>query len=109
MGSKKGRVSLASKEGRSHLVNHHTPEDDLFESRLQEILNRMLSHLTQDEAQVIRMYFGFEGECSRTMAEIAVVLDLSLSWVGTLKARALLKMREHRDAELLNDFWEPFI
>lgn len=50
--------------------------------------------LPEKEKRVIFCYFGFDNSKLLTLAEIAKKFDLSISWVGVLFNRALIKTKK---------------
>ena len=59
----------------------------------QEQLGRWLSHLTDQEQQVLELRFGLEGEERHTLAEIGRMLDISRERVRQVELKALRKLR----------------
>jgi RNA polymerase primary sigma factor len=86
-------------EGRSFLgdliadSNHAEPLDQVERGIHHEQLNRWLSHLTDQERQVLELRFGLEGEERYTLAEIGRMLDVSRERVRQVELKALRKLR----------------
>ena len=59
----------------------------------QEQLGRWLSHLSDQERQVLQLRFGLEGEERQTLAEIGRRLDVSRERVRQVELKALRKLR----------------
>jgi len=59
----------------------------------QEQLERWLSHLSDQERQVLQLRFGLEGEQRHTLAEIGRQLDVSRERVRQVELKALRKLR----------------
>ena len=59
----------------------------------QEQLGRWLSHLSDQERQVLHLRFGLEGEERHTLAEIGRQLDVSRERVRPVELKALRKLR----------------
>ena len=86
-------------EGRSFLGDliadnsHAEPLDQVERGIHQEQLGRWLSHLTEQERQVLELRFGLEGEERHTLAEIGRMLDVSRERVRQVELKALRKLR----------------
>jgi RNA polymerase primary sigma factor len=86
-------------EGRSFLgdlIADHTQGEPLDRVEIgihQEQLSRWLSHLTDQERQVLRLRFGLDGEERHTLAEIGRILDVSRERVRQVELKALRKLR----------------
>ena len=86
-------------EGRSFLGDliadnsHAEPLEQVERSIHHEQLGRWLSHLTDQERQVLELRFGLEGEERHTLAEIGRMLDVSRERVRQVELKALRKLR----------------
>ena len=86
-------------EGRSFLGDliadnsHAEPLEQVERGIHQEQLGRWLSHLTEQERQVLELRFGLEGEERHTLAEIGRMLDVSRERVRQVELKALRKLR----------------
>jgi len=86
-------------EGRSFLGDliadnsHAEPLDQVERGMHQEQLGRWLTHLTDQERQVLELRFGLEGEERHTLAEIGRMLDVSRERVRQVELKALRKLR----------------
>jgi len=86
-------------EGRSFLgdliadTTHVEPLDQVERGIHQEQLGRWLTHLTDQERQVLELRFGLEGEERHTLAEIGRMLDVSRERVRQVELKALRKLR----------------
>jgi len=86
-------------EGRSFLGdliadgNDEEPLDKVERGIHQEQLNRWLSHLSEQERQVLQLRFGLDGEERLTLAEIGRRLDMSRERVRQVELKALRKLR----------------
>jgi RNA polymerase primary sigma factor len=86
-------------EGRSFLgdliadSSNEEPLDRVERGIHQEQLGRWLSHLSDQERQVLHLRFGLEGEERHTLAEIGRQLDVSRERVRQVELKALRKLR----------------
>ena len=62
------------------------------ESLKKEVAN-VLSTLTEREAEVIKLYFGIEGDHSATLEEIGESFNLTRERVRQIKEKALRSLR----------------
>jgi RNA polymerase primary sigma factor len=86
-------------EGRSFLgdliadPSEEEPLDRVERGMHQEQLERWLSHLSDQERQVLQLRYGLEGEERHTLAEIGRQLDVSRERVRQVELKALRKLR----------------
>jgi len=86
-------------EGRSFLGDliadgsDEEPLDRVERGIHQEQLGRWLSHLSEQERQVLHLRFGLEGQERHTLAEIGRQLDVSRERVRQVELKALRKLR----------------
>ena len=86
-------------EGRSFLGDliadgdDEEPLDKVERGIHQEQLDRWLSHLSEQERQVLQLRFGLDGEERQTLAEIGRRLDVSRERVRQVELKALRKLR----------------
>jgi RNA polymerase primary sigma factor len=86
-------------EGRSFLGDliadnsHAEPLDQVERGIHHEQLGRWLTHLTDQERQVLELRFGLEGEERHTLAEIGRMLEVSRERVRQVELKALRKLR----------------
>lgn len=86
-------------EGRSFLgdliadSSEEEPLDRVERGIHQEQLGRWLTHLSDQERQVLQLRFGLEGEERQTLAEIGRRLDVSRERVRQVELKALRKLR----------------
>lgn len=78
-----------------------TLDEDFDRSQLHETLNDCLQILDDREHQIIRSYFGMEGQTEMTLEKIGETLGLTRERVRQLRDRALQKMRAQRGDVLL--------
>lgn len=57
-------------------------------------VSRLLESLTEREEQVVRLYFGLDGETAKSCEEIGRVVRLSRERVRQIRDGAMLKLQE---------------
>ena len=86
-------------EGRSFLgdliadSSNAEPLEQVERGIHQEQLGRWMSHLSDQERQVLNLRFGLEGEERHTLAEIGRMLEVSRERVRQVELKALRKLR----------------
>jgi RNA polymerase nonessential primary-like sigma factor len=79
----------------SELLEDHspTPEDYVTLSCMQVSLESWILKLTPQQQQIIRLYYGFEGEKPMTFSKIAKTLKLTKGRVMRIQYNAIKKLR----------------
>ena len=88
------------------VLNSHdspNPDDDLMVDSLRTEIERSLSTLTPREGDVIRLYFGLNGQHPLTLEEIGEKFDLTRERVRQIEAQALSRLRLPAHARRLRD------
>lgn len=77
------------------ISNHEqpSPDTDLMQESLKKEIENTLSTLSEKEAMVIKLYFGFNTEYSATLEEIGEILNLTRERVRQIKEKALRRLR----------------
>ena len=80
------------------LPNEHQPlpDKDLMKESLKNEVSNVLSSLTEREAEVIKLYFGIEGDHSATLEEIGERFNLTRERVRQIKEKALRNLRHSK-------------
>lgn len=73
---------------------------------LRKHLNGALESLSTRERRVIEMRFGLGNECSRTLEEVGVELDLTKERIRQIEGEALTKLRHPSHSRKLIDYLE---
>lgn len=70
-----------------------SPDTDLMKESLKNEVKEILSSLTEKEAQVLKLYFGIDGERSATLEEIGERFNLTRERVRQIKEKAIRSLR----------------
>ncbi len=82
------------------------PEHDLLESELKHGVAQVLNRLRPREAEVLRLYFGLEGDEKMTLEEIGERLHLTRERIRQIKEEALGRIRTKSSFQFLEDYRE---
>jgi RNA polymerase primary sigma factor len=81
-----------------------TPEESATSQLLKEQVKEMLNVLTDREQKIIRLRFGLEDGKSHTLEEVGGEFQVTRERIRQIEAKALAKLRKHRDAKKLHDY-----
>jgi RNA polymerase primary sigma factor len=81
-----------------------TPEESATGQLLKEHVKDMLSALTEREQKILRLRFGLEDGKSHTLEEVGQEFNVTRERIRQIEAKALTKLRKHRDAKKLHDY-----
>ena len=81
-----------------------TPEQSATSQLLKEQVKDMLNVLTEREQKIIRLRFGLEDGKSHTLEEVGGEFQVTRERIRQIEAKALAKLRKHRDAKKLHDY-----
>ncbi len=81
-----------------------TPEESATNQLLKEQVKDMLNVLTDREQKIIRLRFGLEDGKSHTLEEVGGEFQVTRERIRQIEAKALAKLRKHRDAKKLHDY-----
>ena len=70
-----------------------SPDKELLTDSLKEEIDRALNILTNREADIIRFYFGLNGNHTHTLAEISEEFSLTIERIRQIKARAIIRLK----------------
>jgi len=85
---------------------HPNPEEIAFDNMRASAIDRALSKLSEREANVLRLYFGLNGENNHTLEEIGKGEGITRERVRQIKKHAIKKLRQKSRAEILKSFLE---
>lgn len=81
-----------------------SPESALMNDSLRKEIERSLSTLTSREADVIRLYFGLNGEHPMTLEEIGERFDLTRERVRQIKEKAIRRLKHTSRSKILKSY-----
>lgn len=81
-----------------------SPESGLINDSLRREIERALSTLTAREADVVRLYFGLNGEHAMTLEEIGEKFDLTRERVRQIKEKAIRRLKHTSRSKILKTY-----
>lgn len=81
-----------------------SPEADLMNESLRREIERSLRTLTTREADVVRLYFGLNGEHPMTLEEIGERFDLTRERVRQIKEKAIRRLKHTSRSKMLKSY-----
>jgi RNA polymerase primary sigma factor len=81
-----------------------SPEESATNQLLKEQVKDMLAALTEREQKIIKLRFGLEDGKSHTLEEVGQEFSVTRERIRQIEAKALAKLRKHRDAKKLHDY-----
>lgn len=87
-----------------HDDSHLTPEDEMMRNSVESMLKNMLATLDQREQQIIKLYFGLDGNDTHTLEEIGERLSLTRERVRQIKERCLERLKKKSNVSLLDGY-----
>ncbi|MFN5168222.1 MAG: RNA polymerase sigma factor RpoD/SigA [Cyclobacteriaceae bacterium] len=84
--------------------SEESPDQELVNLSLKREVERALALLTSRESEVIKLYFGLDGQSPSRLEEIARQLSLTPERVRQIKEKATRKLRHQGRSRLLRDY-----
>ena len=81
-----------------------SPDKDLMLESLRIEIDRALSTLTPREADLIRLYFGLNGNHPMTLEEIGETFDLTRERVRQIKEKAIRRLKQMSRSKILKTY-----
>ena len=81
-----------------------SPEESLMSDSLRQEIERSLNALTGREADVIRLYFGLNGNQPHTLEEVGQKFDLTRERVRQIKEKAIRRMKHASRSRVLQAY-----
>lgn len=80
------------------------PEDAVSDIMRREAVNKVLAMLPEREAAIIRLRFGLDDNCARTLEEVGAKFGVTRERIRQIETKALKNMRKSSRKSLLEDF-----
>ena len=81
-----------------------SPEDSAANQILKEQLASIISTLSDREQKIIKMRFGIGGERPHTLEEVGYEFSVTRERIRQIEAKALSKLRKHKDTKKLHEY-----
>jgi RNA polymerase primary sigma factor len=81
-----------------------SPEESATNQLLKEHVKYMLNGLTEREQKIIKLRFGLEDGKNYTLEEVGQEFSVTRERIRQIEAKALAKLRKHKDAKKLHDY-----
>ena len=81
-----------------------SPEKELLQESLKNEINRSLSTLTPREADVLKLFYGLDGERQMSLDEIGSRFDLTRERVRQIKEKAVRRLRHTSRSKMLKAY-----
>ena len=81
-----------------------SPEESATTQLLKEHVKDMIGSLTEREQKIIKLRFGLEDGKSHTLEEVGQEFSVTRERIRQIEAKALAKLRKHKDARKLHDY-----
>ena len=88
------------------LPNHKEPKPDvdLLHESLQKEISRVISLLADKEREIVKLFFGLEGNAPHSYEDISEKVNLTRERVRQIKEKALRKLRKSSKSRLLKSY-----
>jgi RNA polymerase primary sigma factor len=81
-----------------------SPEESATSQLLKEQVQSVLSTLSEREQKIVKMRFGLENGKSHTLEEVGQEFAVTRERIRQIEAKALAKLRKHKDAKKLHEY-----
>ena len=81
-----------------------SPDNELISESLKTEVKSVLATLPEREAEVIRLYFGLDGEYPMTLEEIGEKFNLTRERVRQIKEKAIRRLRHNSKSNILKAY-----
>jgi RNA polymerase primary sigma factor len=81
-----------------------SPEESATTQLLKEHVKDMLGALTEREQKILKLRFGLEDGRNHTLEEVGQEFSVTRERIRQIEAKALAKLRKHKDAKKLHDY-----
>ena len=80
------------------------PEEAASTQLLKEQIFEVLENLSDREQKILRMRFGLDGGQSHTLEEVGQEFDVTRERIRQIEAKAVNKLRKHKDVKKLREY-----
>jgi RNA polymerase primary sigma factor len=81
-----------------------TPTESASEQLLKEQVKQIFSTLTEREQKILKLRFGLEDGKSHTLEEVGQEFSVTRERIRQIEAKALAKLRKHKDTRKLHEY-----
>ncbi len=81
-----------------------SPVDSAADQLLKEQVQSILGTLTEREQKILKMRFGLDDGKNHTLEEVGQEFSVTRERIRQIEAKALAKLRKHKDAKKLHDY-----
>ncbi|MDY0081837.1 MAG: sigma-70 family RNA polymerase sigma factor [Ignavibacteriaceae bacterium] len=81
-----------------------SPDNELISESLKQEMKNILSEMPEREAEVLRLYFGLDGEYAMTLEEIGERFSLTRERVRQIKEKAIRRLRHNSKSKNLKSY-----
>ena len=81
-----------------------SPEESAAGQLLKEQVKQILNTLSEREQKILKLRFGLEDGKSHTLEEVGQEFSVTRERIRQIEAKALAKLRKHKDARKLQDY-----
>ncbi len=81
-----------------------SPEESATNQLLKEQVKDILAALTEREQKILKLRFGLEDGKQHTLEEVGQEFSVTRERIRQIEAKALAKLRKHKDAKKLHDY-----
>jgi RNA polymerase primary sigma factor len=81
-----------------------SPEESATNQLLKEQVKNVLGALSEREQKIIKLRFGLEDGKQHTLEEVGQEFSVTRERIRQIEAKALAKLRKHKDAKKLHDY-----
>lgn len=84
--------------------DNDSPEESTAYQLLCENIKEIMDSLSDREQRILKMRFGIDYKKSHTLEEVGLEFDVTRERIRQIEAKALAKMRKHKDARRLRTY-----
>jgi RNA polymerase primary sigma factor len=79
-------------------------DHQILQDSLKITLHKLMSELTEREAEILRLRFGFEDGAPKTLEEVGVLYNVTRERIRQIESKAIEKLRQPSKLEKLKEF-----